>query len=166
MNNELIKEFVNTLIKNNLTISTVESFTGGLAASSIVSIPHASNIYKGGVVVYNKETKSLLLDIDINYFDNVDVVSKKCCETLLNKGYEKFKTDIVIAFTGNAGPLVDKNSLNQENSKVGLVYIGIKYKNTIIIDEIYKPMMERNELREYAVEQVFEKILKIFKKSE
>ena len=47
----------------NLTISTAESITGGEIASTICSIPGASNYFKGGVVSYTKEAKCSLLGL-------------------------------------------------------------------------------------------------------
>ena len=56
---EIIKELhrdkaVEVLKKHNLTISTAESFTGGMIASMICDVSGASNYFKGTIVSYTK----------------------------------------------------------------------------------------------------------------
>jgi nicotinamide-nucleotide amidase len=45
------------LTKNNLTISTAESCTGGKIAATLTAVSGASNYFKGSVVSYATETK-------------------------------------------------------------------------------------------------------------
>ena len=52
-----MKEIVEFLIANNLTISTMESCTGGLLASFITDIPGASDILKFSAVTYSSDFK-------------------------------------------------------------------------------------------------------------
>ena len=52
-----MNEVVNRLIKNNRTISTMESCTGGLLASEITNIPDSSKILKFSAVTYSNEFK-------------------------------------------------------------------------------------------------------------
>ena len=53
------------LTKNNLTISTAESCTGGKIAATLTAVSGASNYFKGSVVSYATETKINVLGIDI-----------------------------------------------------------------------------------------------------
>ena len=48
---------VNKLINNNKTISTMESCTGGLLASSLTDIEGASEVIKFSAVTYSNEFK-------------------------------------------------------------------------------------------------------------
>lgn len=52
-NEELVKE----LTKHNLTIGSIESYTGGLFGKEITDVPGASKVYKGGIIVYTIEEK-------------------------------------------------------------------------------------------------------------
>ena len=52
-----MKRLANTLLELNKTISSCESFTGGLFASSLTSISGISSVYKGSVVSYSNEVK-------------------------------------------------------------------------------------------------------------
>ena len=53
----MLKEIVEYLIKNHITIATMESCTGGLLASLITDIPDASTILKFSAVTYSTEYK-------------------------------------------------------------------------------------------------------------
>ena len=66
----MLEDIVHYLIKNNISISTMESCTGGLLASLITDIPDASTILKFSAVTYSTEykikmvlVKKLLIDI-------------------------------------------------------------------------------------------------------
>ena len=52
-----MKDVVNKLINLNLTISTMESCTGGFLASSITDIPDASKVFSFGAVTYSNDFK-------------------------------------------------------------------------------------------------------------
>ena len=49
------KELVTLLEKNNLTIGSVESYTGGLFAATITGVPGASKVFPGSIVTYANE---------------------------------------------------------------------------------------------------------------
>ena len=63
----LYKKKINYLIKNNISLSTAESCTGGLLCSTITSCPGVSKIYNMGIVSYSLESKNILLNIPIKY---------------------------------------------------------------------------------------------------
>ena len=52
-----MNELAELLIKNNISIGTVESFTVGNFATMLGSIPGISKVYKGSLVTYQSETK-------------------------------------------------------------------------------------------------------------
>ena len=56
----LHKKTLNKLIKKNISISTAESCTGGLLASSITKIKDASKTYLGGYITYSNEFKNFI----------------------------------------------------------------------------------------------------------
>lgn len=148
---------VNLLIDKNITISSIESFTGGLAASKIVEIPGSSKIFLGSIVSYSTLVKEELLGIDKKIIDKYTVVSSLVSEEMAKKGKKIFNTDIVISFTGNAGPSTI------EDTTLGLCYMSILYQNNIYTyEKHYKK--SRNEIREEAVNFIFEEIIKMIKK--
>lgn len=150
-----MKELVEILRRQELTISCAESLTGGLFASSICEIPGVSKIFKGGVVTYWNEIKNRVLDVPKKVIEECGVVSADCASYMAKGVKNLYKTDISISFTGNAGPDV------MEGKPVGLVYIGLCYKDTTFVFEYYFEGT-RNDIRRKCVEEGFKRILELF----
>ena len=89
----MTSEEINKLFREHgLTLGSVESFTGGLFAKEITSVPGASHFFKGAVVTYATEEKNRLLGIpyeDIDQYglpasgDIAAAVQKRCFENKL-----------------------------------------------------------------------------------
>ncbi len=153
INEDLIK----LLISKNITISSIESFTGGLAASKIVEIPGSSKIFPGSLVSYSSLIKENVLGVEKEIIDKYTVISKECLKEMLIKGKEMFNSDITIAFTGNAGPsTIDDTTL-------GLCFMGIYYKDKFYLYKKEYKNYSRNEIRNKSVDFIFEEIIKLLK---
>ena len=114
------KEEISALFKQvGLTLGSVESFTGGLFAREITSVPGASKFYKGGLVTYATEEKVALLGIPQKDVDQYGVVSKEIALQMAELGRKKLNVDYCVSFTGNAGPSA------MEGKPVGEIYIGV-----------------------------------------
>ena len=125
-----------------MTISSIESLTGGLFASTLVSKPGASKYFKGSMVTYSNEIKEAL-GVDTSN----GVVNKEVALQMAAKGKEQFNTDICVSFTGNAGP----DTL--DNAPVGKVFIAIN-------EEVFELDLKgtRNEIRQQAVDFAISKL--------
>lgn len=139
------------MIKKNkkLTFASVESFTGGLFSSEIVSKPGASKFFKGALVSYSNEIKEKL---GIN--TSQGVVSENVARDMALKGKDYFGVDYCFAFTGNAGPNV------LENKEVGLIFIAINEN----VFQFNLKNMSRNEIRRFAVDFAIKKLQEIKEK--
>ncbi len=137
---------INELFDKDITIASVESFTGGLFASEIVKIPGASKYFKGALVTYSNEIKEKL-GVDTSK----GVINKEVAHQMASKGKKYFNVDYCVSFTGNAGPTT------LENKEVGLVYIGIN--NTVY--EIKYGNKDRNEIRMEAVRFAIKRLKEI-----
>ena len=73
---EFMIEVVQKLIKLNKTISTMESCTGGMLASTITNVEGSSEIFKFGAVTYSNEYK-IKLGVNIDVIDKYSVYSKE-----------------------------------------------------------------------------------------
>ena len=118
------------LKKANKTIATAESVTGGKIASALVSVPGASDYFKGSIVAYTAETKINLLGVSKETINKESVVSKEVAIEMARGVKEKLQTNYAIAVTGNAGPTADKTS-----STVGVVFIAIASDKGVNIEE-------------------------------
>ncbi len=130
-NGLLIEEYVGNLLrKQQKTIATAESITGGKIAATIVSISGASEYFKGSLVAYTSEIKQSLIGVSKETIEQFSVVSKEVTEEMAQKTCEKLQTDYAIAVTGNAGPTTDET-----DKSVGIVYIAIANQEEVICRE-------------------------------
>ena len=124
----LANKVVQKLIKKKLKVSFVESCTGGLLSSSITSISGSSKVFNLGLVTYSDKAKIDILKIPKKVISKYGAVSKECCLSMVKNLSKIAKANISISITGIAGP-----NGGTKLKPVGLVYIGIKKANKIII---------------------------------
>ena len=98
-----MKELVSLLRKEKLTIGSAESLTGGLFASEIVAVPHASEVFLGSIVSYANSVKEDVLSIDKDVIYKHGVISEQVVRLMAQHASELLKTDITVSFSGNAG---------------------------------------------------------------
>ena len=110
----------NLLIKNEKTLSTAESCTGGYIAHLLTSIPGSSNYFAGSIISYSNEVKVNQLGVKINDIEKYGAVSQQVVEQMALGGFEKLKTDYCLSVSGIAGP--DGGS---EEKPVGTVWIAL-----------------------------------------
>lgn len=151
-----MKELVEILKKKQYTIASIESLTAGLFTSKIAEVSGASAILKGGLITYMTSCKSDVLHIDAELINNYGVISKQIAEAMVIKGIDMFKTDIVVSFTGNAGPDV------MDDKPVGLVHMAIHFQSEIYTYE-HIFVGNRNDIREQACEYMCRQLLKLLK---
>ena len=110
---------VNKLLINNLTISTVESCTGGLIGHRITQVPGSSSVYKGGFISYSNESKLSQVKIKSSTIKNYGAVSEEVALEMATNGRNIFNSDIGVSVTGIAGP-----GGGTKDKPVGLVYVA------------------------------------------
>jgi len=148
-------KLVSILIKKKLTIASVESITAGLFASTLAEVPGASRMLRGALVTYQASVKVSLLKIRKSYIHDNGVVSQKVACAMARRAKELINADIIVSFTGNAGPTKEPGG-----AEVGRVYSAIFYNNKIYdFTKIYKG--NRNKIRKAVVNDAFTNILKI-----
>ena len=144
-NNMNVEELKEIFMEGNKTLGSVESFTGGLFASTITKVPGASNFYKGGLVTYWTEEKERLLGILHEYVEKYGVVSKEIAERMAMHGLDILNVDACVSFTGNAGPTA------MEGKPVGEIYIGIATQKDVKVYS-YHFKGSREEIQKQAVQ--------------
>ena len=145
------KKVIKKLIRKKITISIVESCTGGLIASEITSVPNSSNIFNLGLVTYSNQSKEKLLKIKKQNLKKYGAVSAQICKDMVENLFKISKTDLCISTTGIAGP-----SGGSKFKPVGLVYVGIKFKkNCKIYMYNFNKKLERNKIQKKTVNIVF-----------
>ena len=115
-----MKKIVNKLIKNNKTISTMESCTGGYLASEITNISGSSEILKFSAVTYSNEFK-IKMGVSPKTIDKYSVYSMEVAREMSKSISDFTFSDYGVGVTGKLNR-VDKNNLFGKNN---IVYISI-----------------------------------------
>lgn len=142
------------LTKNNLTISTAESCTGGKIAATLTAVSGASNYFKGSVVSYATETKINVLGIDNEVVEKYGVVSAEVASEMVKSVQKIMTTDYAIATTGNAGP-----TKGDAQADLGIVYVAIATPNAVFVEE-FNFGQPREKVIDRAVSKALELIYK------
>ena len=70
------------LKKYQITITTAESATGGMIASTLINVPGISEFFTEGYVTYSNEAKVKMIHVAPETIDTYGVVSSdRCCRT-------------------------------------------------------------------------------------
>ncbi len=128
----LEKAVVDLLLANHLTVSTVESCTGGMLAARLINVPGVSEVFKTGYITYSNKSKRKLLGIKKSSLEKHGAVSPEIAKEMA-KGAALFgKADVTVGITGVAGP--DGGS---GEKPVGLVYIACNVCGRIDVKECH-----------------------------
>ena len=153
---KISQKIVKLLSKKRLKISLAESCTGGLLSSSITSIGGSSKVFTLGLITYSNQAKIKILKVPKRMIMKHGAVSYETCLSMVKKVNKISKTNISVSITGVAGP---KGGTKQK--PVGLVYIGIKKGNKILIKKFLFKNKKRILIQKATVNQAFKMILKI-----
>tara|TARA_S200000501_G_scaffold313480_1_gene304984 strand:- start:1403 stop:1876 length:474 start_codon:yes stop_codon:yes gene_type:complete len=152
------RKIINLLKKKKLNISFAESCTGGLLASSITSISGSSKVFSLGLVTYSNNAKINVLKVPKKIISKYGAVSHETCMSMVKNLSKISKTNISISITGIAGP-----NGGTKQKPVGLVYIGIKKGNKIIIKKYLFKNKKRNQIQKATVNKALNLVLGINK---
>ena len=114
------------LYASGLTVGTAESCTGGRIAESIISIPGASNYFKGGIVSYTNEIKEKLLGVNHDVLEEQTAVCEEVAREMVVGALNALDVDFAISATGIAGP-----GGGSKEIPVGTIWIGYGSKDDI-----------------------------------
>ena len=155
---KLSQKIVKILSKKRLKISFAESCTGGLLSSSITSISGSSKVFTLGLVTYSNQAKINTLKVPKKIIMEKGAVSYETCISMVKNLNKISKTNISLSITGVAGP---KGGTKQK--PVGLVYIGIKKGNKILIKKFLFKNKKRNLIQKATVNKALDLVLSFSK---
>lgn len=115
----LEEEVVKALLAKGFAITTAESCTGGMIASTLINVAGISEIYKEGYITYSNEAKQKLLGVDKEALERFGAVSEIVASQMAQGAALAAGAEAALAVTGIAGP-----DGGTEEKPVGLVYIG------------------------------------------
>jgi len=127
------------------TLAVAESVSGGNLGARLVTVPGASEWFRGGVIVYATDTKASLAGVDAGLLDREGPVSEATAAALAGAVRARLGADVGLAVVGVAGPA------EQDGRPVGTVVVG-----TAVPDgdpttrEVRLPGGSRQQIQEWA----------------
>lgn len=100
----LSRQIQEALYNNGQTLGTAESCTGGRIAEAIISVPGASQYYRGGVVAYTNDIKEKILGVSHEVLQEQTAVCEEVAREMVIGACRALDCDFAIASTGVAGP--------------------------------------------------------------
>ncbi|HSZ24755.1 MAG TPA: competence/damage-inducible protein A [Cytophagaceae bacterium] len=117
---EPIEKIVGDLLRTKkITVAVAESCTGGYLSHLFTSIAGSSDYFKGGVIAYQNEIKTSLLQVHDETLQTYGAVSDSTVREMAISVREKLKSSIGVAVTGIAGP-----GGGTKEQPVGTIWIG------------------------------------------
>lgn len=150
------KDLLELLKAKQLSLSCMESLTGGLFSASFTSIPGASKVFCGGAVTYSNEVKEAF-GVKKETIDTHGAISKQCADEMAIRACYFFQSDVAVSFTGNAGPDAE------EEKPVGSVYISIKIQDALFSYHL-SLSGQRDEIRKQCVDFAFRQLYTLLNK--
>jgi PncC family amidohydrolase len=92
------------LIARRQKIVVSESSTGGLISAALLAVPGASAYYLGGAVIYTRDARRILGDIDNDAMQGIRSASEPYAQLLAKRIRERFACDWALSETGATGP--------------------------------------------------------------
>jgi nicotinamide-nucleotide amidase len=108
------------LLKQNATIASAESCTGGLFAERLTTIAGSSAYFLGGVVCYSNELKTAWADVPPEMIATKGAVSGEVAIALADGIRRRVGSTLGVGITGIAGP-----GGGSEEKPVGTVHIAL-----------------------------------------
>ena len=155
---KLSNKVIKLLTKKKLKISFAESCTGGLLSSSVTSISGSSKVFTIGLISYSNQSKIKILKVPKKLIAKYGAVSYETCLSMVKNLNKISKTNISISITGVAGP-----NGGTKQKPVGLVFIGIKKGNKILVKKYLFKNKKRILIQRSAVNKALNLILGIVK---
>ena len=145
------------LKKYQITITTAESATGGMIASTLINVPGISEFFKEGYVTYSNEAKVKMIHVAPETIDTYGVVSSETAADMAASAAKTAATMAAVSVTGVAGP-----DGGTKECPVGLVFIGCYLNGKITVKECRftgNRMENRLHTVETALEMLKERLL-------
>lgn len=144
------EQLVRYLIEKKLTVTTAESFTGGLIASSLIDVSGVSEVLKEAYITYSEEAKERLVGVRPETLEAYTVYSAEVASEMATGAARVTGADLALSSTGIAGP--DGGS---EKFPVGLGFLAVYFQGkTTTIRRVFHG--DRAEIRRAATDAALE----------
>ena len=147
------QKVVAALKERGLTMTTVESCTGGMIAAAVTSVAGSSSVFHQGYVTYCDAAKHEMAGVRKKTLRKYTAVSRQTAKEMAAGGARAAKADCCISVTGYAGP-----PSGEPGEEVGLVYIGCAFRGKVKVKECHFSGT-RGEVREQAKQKALKMLV-------
>lgn len=140
----LEETIVQLLKEQKMTITTVESCTGGMVSARLTDVAGVSEVFKQGFVTYSNKAKRKMIGVKKMTLKKYTAVSEQTAWEMARGGAVLTGADVCVSVTGYAGP-----EGGEDGQPAGLVYIGCNVKGKIAVQEFHFTG-DRRTIRELA----------------
>lgn len=151
------------LRERGMTISTMESCTGGALGDSLTNIPGSSSYFDSSWVVYDENSKAML-GVPLSAMAFGQVYSSYVSEEMAKALKRKTNTDIVIATTGTMDNW-DTRPYHLD-SPPGTIYYSIGVYNKIFTKKIRLKPQNRNIMKREIEQIIFQNLIDLIHRLE
>ncbi|MFI0467588.1 CinA family protein [Saccharopolyspora sp. 5N102] len=99
-----VAALLEALRRRGETVATAESLTAGLVSAVLTDVPGASDVVRGGLIVYATDLKAELAGVDRELLAAHGAVHPRVAEMLADGARRRCGADWGIGLTGVAGP--------------------------------------------------------------
>jgi PncC family amidohydrolase len=159
---EKAKRVVEMYVQRGKKICVAESCTGGLVASSIVSVSGASATFLGSAVCYCDNAKMQILSVEKEILEKYYAESLQCAQAMARDAISIFNADYAVATTG----FLDANVAPKPSDLAGKVFVCLCKKDdfgnlNFECDELLlDTSCQRNVNRAKVVERALDMLLR------
>ncbi|MBO6196515.1 MAG: CinA family protein [Butyrivibrio sp.] len=154
---EKFRYITNTLIKEQLTITTMESCTSGLVASLLTDTEGASAILKGAFITYSNEAK-IKQNVPADVIEKFGVYSEETAREMALAAKRAYGADMAVGVTGTMGNVDPANN----DSTPGEVFFAIAHKEGTESFHISVPVQDsRYEYKLFVAGAIAEEITRV-----
>lgn len=128
----LAETIVQLLKEQGMTITTVESCTGGMVSARLTDVAGVSEVFRQGFVTYSNKAKRKLVGVKKMTLKKYTAVSAQTAWEMARGGALLTDADVCVSVTGYAGP-----EGGEDGQPAGLVYIGCNVRGRIEVKEFH-----------------------------
>ena len=147
------KEIIEILSKNNETIATMESCTGGGVANAITNIEGASNVLKFSAVTYSNEYK-IKMGVDSKVIDKYSVYSIETAHEMAKNISDFANSTYGIGITGKLNRADEANNFGADNE----VFISIYHDGEYVDLSLKVDKKSRKENKDLVIDAIIDEL--------
>ncbi len=153
---DILEKVSKKLHRNNLSVVSAESCTGGWVAKQLTDLAGSSVIFDRGFVTYSNQAKQDMLGVSTEVLEKFGAVSEQVVIEMVEGALKNSQADIALSISGIAGP-----GGGTAEKPVGMVCFGWMKRDKEAIAKTIIFTGDRDEIRKQAVDLSLKGVIEI-----